>query len=75
MNRQAARPPRNIGLPQLRRGGEMEMPLITSGDMVATIARFLRPGADSYSAADVVEHLLSKTTAIPGREPLRRETA
>ncbi|UCD76092.1 MAG: nitronate monooxygenase [Phycisphaerales bacterium] len=65
----------NIGLPQVRRDGEKEKPLVTSGDVVATVANFLKPGVDSYSAADVVEHLLSKVTVIPGHEPRRRETA
>lgn len=48
----------NIGLGQVR-GGEHELPLITSGDDVAEVARFLKPGATTYAAADVVENLLS----------------
>jgi len=50
----------NIGLAQVREGGsEVELPLITSGDDVAEVARFLKPGARTYRAADVVENLLS----------------
>ncbi len=55
----------NIGLGQVRKakddGGELdyELPLITSGDDVATIARFLKPGHDTYTAADVIDRLLS----------------
>ena len=53
----------NIGLGQLREGGEQEMPLITSGDDVAHVARFLKTGARSYSAADVIGYLLNKVNA------------
>jgi len=50
----------NIGLgQQLLRDGEREMPLITSGDDVADVARFLKAGDRSYSALDVIEYLLS----------------
>ena len=50
----------NIGLGQIRgeNGDEVELPLVTSGDDVADVARFLKPGEHSYRAADVVESLL-----------------
>ena len=48
----------NIGLGQLQRDGEWEKALITSGDDVASVARFVKPGAESYSANDVLEYLL-----------------
>ena len=32
--------------------------MMTAGDDVAHIARFLKPGCDSYTAADVVARLL-----------------
>lgn len=48
----------DIGLPQTRAGGIGEKTLVTSGDDVADTARFLAPGAASYSAADVVTRLL-----------------
>ncbi len=48
----------NIGLGQIRRSGEQEKPLITSGDDVANVARFLESGAGSYAAVDVIEYLL-----------------
>ncbi len=50
----------NIGLGQIQRDGELEKPLITSGDDVVNIARFLQPGASSYSAADVIKYLLAE---------------
>jgi nitronate monooxygenase len=48
----------NVGLGQIQRGGAREPMLITSGDEVAHIAQFLPPEGDSYTAADVVHHLL-----------------
>ncbi len=47
----------NIGLGQVQRNGDVEKALLTSGDDVATVARFLTPGATSYTAADVIEYL------------------
>ena len=52
----------NINLGQLQKDGELEKMLVTSGDDVATIARFLKPGATTYSARDVVEYLLPVKT-------------
>jgi nitronate monooxygenase len=49
----------NIGLPQVRNGSRIEYPLITAGDDLSTVARFLKPGRTEYSAADVVSQLLT----------------
>jgi NAD(P)H-dependent flavin oxidoreductase YrpB (nitropropane dioxygenase family) len=38
--------------------GSGEKPLLTAGDEVVHLHEFLRPGADSYTAADVIERLL-----------------
>ena len=46
-----------------RKDGNTEPAIFTSGDDVATVARFLAPGATSYKAADVIEHLLSPVPA------------
>ena len=48
----------DIGLAQTR-AGIAEKALLTSGDDVADIARFLPPGATSYRAAEVVARLLA----------------
>lgn len=48
----------NVGHAQLRKDGSVEPPLITAGDDMNTIARFLAPGSTSYSAADVLQSLL-----------------
>lgn len=47
----------NIGLGQLRAHGP-EDPLLTAGDDIANLARFLPAGVDSYRAADVIRWLL-----------------
>ena len=47
----------DIGLGQIQRNGEVEKALVTSGDDVATVAHFLKPGATSYGASDVLEYL------------------
>lgn len=48
----------NIGYGQIQRGGELEKPLITSGDDVTHIARFLKSNATSYKAVDVIEYMM-----------------
>lgn len=48
-----------VGHGQLRKDGEVELPLITAGMDLGKIAQFLKPGCDSYSAADVIERLLN----------------
>jgi nitronate monooxygenase len=48
----------NIGMPQIKKNGTLELPLITCGDDLVEIGRFLAPGAASYTAADVIRILL-----------------
>ena len=48
-----------VGFAQVRGGGRSEPALITAGDDVAHIARFLKPGRDSYSVDDVIDQLLT----------------
>jgi len=51
----------NIGLGQVQKGQKSpELPLVTSGDELATIGRLVKPGARSYSAANVVDYLLGR---------------
>jgi len=49
----------NIGYPQARNGKYIEQPLITSGNDLTGIARFLSPGTSTYTASDVVAKLMS----------------
>ena len=46
-----------IGHPQIRAGKYTEAGIVTSGNDLTEVARFLRPGATSYSAAEVVAAL------------------
>jgi nitronate monooxygenase len=55
----------NIGLAQARNENAVEPALITVGDDLNTIAQFMGPGRTSYSAADVVERLLSLVATEP----------
>ncbi|MHC4958685.1 MAG: beta/alpha barrel domain-containing protein [Planctomycetota bacterium] len=53
----------NIGLPQVRANGAVERPILTAGDDVADVARFLSNGGTSYAARDVIEYLLKPHVA------------
>jgi len=48
----------NVGLAQIKRDGSVEPILVTSGDDVVDVARFLSDGASSYRARDVIDYLL-----------------
>lgn len=50
----------NVGHAQGRKEGSVELPLVTVGDDLNSIAQFLTPGRETYSAADVVKSLLSE---------------
>ncbi len=52
----------NVGLPQARKDGSVEKPLLTSGDDLAQIARFIPAGQTSYTASDVIAKLLELET-------------
>ncbi len=52
-----------VGLGQVRHGGS-EPAIVTSGDDVANISQFLRPGATSYSAGDVIDFLLNEVVPV-----------
>jgi NAD(P)H-dependent flavin oxidoreductase YrpB (nitropropane dioxygenase family) len=51
--------PSTVGLPQSRDEGTYELPLVTAGDDILHLAQFISPGKESYSAADVLRHLLA----------------
>jgi len=54
-----------MGLPQVR-GGEPEPAIITTGNALEGLTRFMPPGGAAYTAADVVARLLS---AAPSARP------
>ena len=51
-----------IGLGQVRPDSNSELAIVTAGDDVAQIARFLKPGCQSYSAVEVIRYLLPNET-------------
>jgi nitronate monooxygenase len=53
----------DAGFPQTQKNGYTELPLVTSGDEVVHVAKFLKDGEDSYTAADVIEQLLAGVPA------------
>jgi nitronate monooxygenase len=59
----------NIGHQQIRKDCSVEPALVTVGDDLNTVAQFLAPGRQSYTAADVVESLLSLTGSTAAAEP------
>lgn len=55
-----------VGLGQVQSDGGMEPPILTAGDDVRRLARFLQPPRRSYSAADVLRYVLGDLTpAMP----------
>jgi len=47
-----------LGLEQVRKNGDAELPIVTAGDDLKFIARFLKQGEKLYSAIDVLRTLL-----------------
>jgi nitronate monooxygenase len=47
-----------VGLAQVQKRGYVEPPLVTAGEDARTVAAFLVPGRDGYSAGDVIRRLL-----------------
>jgi hypothetical protein len=61
----------NIGLGQIQKDGALELPMVTTGDAVADVFRFLPPGAVTYTASDVLTRLLGEP--VPDPATTRRE--
>ncbi len=53
----------NIGMPQRRAGGYLEPTLVTMGNDLAGLGRFLSDEREGYSAASVIELLLTGVAA------------
>jgi len=49
----------NAGHPQIQRDGSVEKPMLTCGDDLAEIARFIPEGQTSFTARDVIDKLLA----------------
>ena len=50
----------NVGYGQVRAGTHLEQGLVTIGEDLSSISRFLPPGASDYTAADVVAVLTGR---------------
>ena len=50
----------NIGHPQIRNGKHIERGLVTAGDALIGIGRFLTPYRSEYTAADVITNLMNE---------------
>ena len=48
------------GFPQIRSNGNIEKPIVTTGDGINNIVKFVTPEKKSYSAKDVIEYLKGK---------------
>jgi hypothetical protein len=47
----------SAGYPQHRKDGYVEPPLVTAGDGLAAIGKYLKPDYHSYTAQDVLDYL------------------
>jgi nitronate monooxygenase len=65
----------NVGFQQTRRDGSVEPALVTVGDDLNTVAQFLAPGRNTYSAAEVVASLLSLSGDVAVQNPAERVLA
>jgi nitronate monooxygenase len=59
-----------LGMPQLRKSGAEEAPLVTSGDELKNIRRFIGSDRAGYTAGEVIDYLLSGI-----RQMMRRDRA
>jgi len=64
-----------IGQPQVRDGGDVEKPLITSGDELKNIRRFVGQDRAGYTASEVVDYLLTGIRCGMRRAALMLQTA
>ncbi len=55
----------STGLGQIRKNGLVEAMLVTAGDSLNDIVRYIKDGADSYGASDVIETILSNVLPEP----------
>jgi nitronate monooxygenase len=59
------------GFAQRRKGGFVEPPVVTSGDELVNIGRFVKPGATGYSAKDVIDYLDGEVEPIVMSVPVQ----
>ena len=54
----------NLGLAQRRPGHAVELPLVTAGDDLPALRRFVSPDSLAYTATDVLDYLLADQHAL-----------
>ena len=65
----------NIGLPQVRKDGRIEKPLVTCGDdLEVGVRRLVELYGESYAAADVIDDLLARPAPSRDSSPGPRHT-
>ena len=64
-----------IGQPQVRDEGTVEKPLITSGDELKNIRRFIGSDRQGYTAGEVIDYLLTGLRQLMRREPAAESSA
>jgi nitronate monooxygenase len=54
----------NIGLPQTHKGGYVEKPLVTAGDSLPELRRYVSHEHHEYSAVDVIKYILELPSEV-----------
>ena len=54
----------NVGQAQIQKTGFTETPMLTSGDEVVMVLRFLKDGSTSYTAKQVIDFLRSADSEL-----------
>jgi nitronate monooxygenase len=64
----------NINQGQVQESGYEELPLVTAGDDLKSLKNYIQPGKKTYTAADVIDFLLSKVNfRIVSKRPFDQE--
>ena len=53
------------GYPQHRKDGYVEPPIVTAGDVLVAIGKYIKPGHHSYTAQDVLDYLTGRKIHNP----------
>lgn len=53
------------GYPQRRKDGYVEPPIVTAGDGLAAIGKYIKPGHKSYTVQDVLDYLIGREIHNP----------
>ncbi|HEX8695832.1 MAG TPA: nitronate monooxygenase [Longimicrobium sp.] len=64
-----------LGMAQARDGGVEEPPLITSGDELKNIRRFIGSDRSGYTAGEVIDYLLTGLRRLVSRDPVEAAEA